>query len=146
VRGAAVLTATLTLAACAHPAPRSGAPVGAERAPVLLPDRAALEKVLVDAFQCVDGPEFDCFIYVEKVTLTSAACAPIGPDSKGMARVACRVSGVIGYTSRRRPERFSGYCIRVRRYQTPAYWGFSYEEGDLERTCEARSRATNVPR
>ena len=121
-----------------------------KRDPAPLPDRAALEEELVANFQCHDGPAEDCFIYVEKVTLDSAVCTAIGVDSEGKLRIACRTSGTVGYTSHRRPQSFTDYCIRVSRFsvrgETPASWVLSWEDGDDEKPCEARARGTDILR
>jgi hypothetical protein len=120
------------------------------RDPNAMPARDELESALVGAFQCHDGEDSDCFVYVQTVTLEQATCTPISPDKKGDIRVACRVSGLIGYTGGRSRRPFSDLCIRVHRYtdpgETPAVWGWSYVPEEAGKPCEARARGTDILR
>jgi hypothetical protein len=118
------------------------------RDPNALPARAELEDALVSAFQCHDGEASDCFIYVEKVTLDSAFCTRIRRSKEGERRVACRVSGEVGYTSQRRPSNFSNLCMRFVRYTdpgvTPASWGQHYDPDEEDKPCEARASGIEI--
>lgn len=116
--------------------------------PAAIPNRAELERALVGAFQCYDGEDSHCARYAEDTRVSDARCTPIKPDKEGLRRIACRVTGTVGYMNRSDRHEFNNLCVRLRRYtdpgESPALWGWSWEAAEAEKPCEARTRGVEI--
>lgn len=92
------------------------------------PDRAQLERSLVDMHTCHDFDGLtDCFVQPTSAHVQSANCEPIAPGEEGRPRALCRLSARIDWGRLRRPQRVIDSCVELQRFsqpdESPPYWG-----------------------
>lgn len=105
------------------------------------PKRRDLERAILGRYGCYDPDGIThCPPDPNQVAVEAFRCRPIGHGDEGRARVACRVTGTVGYSGLLNDIRLQNECVRLDRItradESPAYWVAIYVPDQVR--CEIR--------